>query len=85
MAQVEIPTRLQERTGGASRIEIDAHNIRQLLRELDSRAHGDFLILAELFQAGDPAAPELARVAPTPLAIALLEAAGAPVPVALLA
>ena len=40
MAQVEIPSRLQERTGGASRIEIEAQNIRQLLRELDSRYPG---------------------------------------------
>jgi hypothetical protein len=55
-----------------------------LLRELDSQAHRDFLTLAELFRAEDAAKAEISRVMPTPLAVAMLDAAGAPFPAALL-
>ena len=40
MARIEIPTRLLERTGGESRIEVEAHNVRQVLRVLDERFPG---------------------------------------------
>ena len=40
MAQVEIPTRLLELTGGKTRVEVDAHTVRALLRALDERFPG---------------------------------------------
>ena len=40
MAQVEIPRRLQERTGGTSRVEVECRNVRQLLRHLDEMFPG---------------------------------------------
>ena len=45
MAHIEIPTRLLERTGGTSRVEVEAHNVRQVLRELDALFPG---LVAEL-------------------------------------
>ena len=40
MAQVEIPRRLLERTGGTSRLEVEGRNVRQLLRNLDEQFPG---------------------------------------------
>ena len=40
MAQVEIPRRLLERTGGTSRLEVEGRNVRQLLRNLDEKFPG---------------------------------------------
>ena len=40
MAQVEIPTRLLQRTGGTSRVEVEGRNVRQVLRGLDEMFPG---------------------------------------------
>jgi molybdopterin converting factor small subunit len=40
MAQVEIPTRLLELTGGQTRLQVEAHTVRALLRALDQRFPG---------------------------------------------
>ncbi len=40
MAQVEIPRRLQERTGGTGRVEVEGRNVRQLLRNLEEMFPG---------------------------------------------
>ena len=40
MATVTIPSGLQHRTGGASRLDVDAADVRGLLRELDRRFPG---------------------------------------------
>lgn len=45
MAQVEIPARLLPRTGGANRVEVEGHNVRQVLRGLDEMFPG---LVAEL-------------------------------------
>jgi molybdopterin converting factor small subunit len=48
MATVVIPSGLQHRTGGESRLLVDAHDVRGLLRELDRRFPG----LAEEIESG---------------------------------
>ena len=40
MAQVEIPRRLLERTGGTARLEVEGRNVRQLLRNLEEKFPG---------------------------------------------
>lgn len=40
MAQVEIPARLQARTGGTGRVEVAGRNVRQVLRGLDEMFPG---------------------------------------------
>ena len=40
MARVVIPKALQHRTGGATHLEVEARDVRQLLAELDRRFPG---------------------------------------------
>ena len=47
MAHVILPKPLAERTGGILEIEVDARNVRGLIRELDSRFPGLGEVLSE--------------------------------------